>query len=361
MRTRIAIVIGTYLAAQLVLASMPASAGARIRAREVVSGLKQPVAFTFGPGRKIWYVEKGTGQVRTHDLDTDADRLFVKVPGVNGDGERGMLGIALHPRYPAKPLVYVYATRSAGGRLSNQILRYRDRHGSGVSRTVLFTSVAGGSSYHNGGRIAFGPDGMLYAIVGDAHDSSNAQDTTNEDRGKIIRIEPDGDVPMDNPFGDRVWAFGIRNSFGFAFDPQTNELWETENGPSCNDEINRILGGENYGWGPSETCAGASPANTNQDGPNPMLPELFYQSPIGVTGVAFCDGCGLGPQSEGAAFFGAVNNGQVTRIVFNDQRTAIASHTVVLDHGRSTLSYEIGPGGRIFFSDFDGINKLIRT
>jgi glucose/arabinose dehydrogenase len=360
MRTRIAIVIGTYLAAQLALASTPTAAGARIRAREVVGGLNQPVAFTFGPGRKIWYVEKGTGRVRIHDLDTDADRLFVKVSGVNGDGERGMLGIALHPSYPAKPLVYVYATRSADGRLSNQILRYRDQRGSGVNRTVLFTSVAGGSSYHNGGRIAFGPDGMLYAIVGDAHDSSNAQDTTNEDRGKIIRIEPDGDVPSDNPFGDRVWVFGIRNSFGFAFDPQTNELWETENGPSCNDEINRIRGGENYGWGPNETCNGASPANTNQDGPSPILPELFYENPIGITGVAFCDGCRLGPASDGAAFVGAVNNGGVTRIVFNDQRTAIAGHTVVLDHGRGTLSYEVGPGGRIYFSDFDGISKLVR-
>ncbi|HEY8115030.1 MAG TPA: PQQ-dependent sugar dehydrogenase, partial [Actinomycetota bacterium] len=181
MRTRIAVIVGTCLAAQLVVASTTTAAGARIRAREVVGGLNQPVAFTFGPGRKVWYVEKETGQVRIHDLDTDADRLFVTVGGVNGDGERGMLGIALHPSYPAKPLVYVYATRSAGGRLSNQILRYRDRHGSGVNRTVLFTSVAGGSPYHNGGRIAFGPDGMLYAIVGDAHDSSNAQDTTNED------------------------------------------------------------------------------------------------------------------------------------------------------------------------------------
>ncbi|HEU5224852.1 MAG TPA: PQQ-dependent sugar dehydrogenase, partial [Actinomycetota bacterium] len=232
MRIRIAVIIGAFLVAQLALASTPASAGSGIRAREVVGNLNQPVAFTFGPGRKIWYVEKGTGEVRIHDLDTGADRLFVKVPGVNGDGERGMLGIALHPSYPGKPLVYVYATRSAGGGLHNQILRYRDRHGSGVSRTVLFTSVAGGSPYHNGGRIAFGPDGMLYAIVGDAHDSSNAQDITDEDRGKIIRIEPDGGVPSDNPFGNRVWVFGIRNSFGFDFDPRTDELWETENGPS---------------------------------------------------------------------------------------------------------------------------------
>jgi glucose/arabinose dehydrogenase len=202
---------------------------------------------------------------------------------------------------------------------------------------------------------------MLYAIVGDAHDSGNAQDTTNESRGKIIRIEPDGDVPSDNPFDDRVWVFGIRNSFGFAFDPQTDGLWETENGPSCNDEINLIERGENYGWGPNQTCDGSSPGNTNQDGPSPVMPELFYENPIGITGIAFCDACRLGQRSDGAAFVGAVNNGEVTRIVFNDQRAAISGHTVVYDHGGSTLSFEVGPGGRIFFSDFNGINKLVRV
>ena len=116
MRKRTAAIIGACLVAQVVLAAIPASAGSPIRAREVVGDLDQPVAFTFGPGKKVWYVEKGTGQVRVHDLDTDSDRLFVTVPGINGAGERGMLGIALHPRYPNKPLVYVYATRSAEGR-----------------------------------------------------------------------------------------------------------------------------------------------------------------------------------------------------------------------------------------------------
>jgi glucose/arabinose dehydrogenase len=357
---RIAAVVVSSLVVSVCLTSTPASATPTIRAREVVGDLDQPVAFTFGPGRRIWYVEKETGQVRVHDLDTGSDRLFVRVPGVNSAGERGMLGIALHPRYPNKPLVYVYVTRSSSGRLRNQILRYRDDHGSGVHRKALFSSAAAGSPYHNGGRIAFGPDGMLYAIVGDAHDARNAQDS-DEDRGKIIRIEPDGDLPSDNPFDDRVWAFGIRNSFGFAFDPLTDDLWETENGPSCNDEVNLIEGGENYGWGPHETCDGASPGNTNQDGPNPVLPELFYENPIGITGIAFCDGCRLGPGSNGAAFFGAVNNGKVTRIVFDDQHDAIASRSVEYDHGGSTLSFEVGPGGRIFFSDFDGIHKLVRV
>jgi len=256
--------------------------------------------------------------------------------------------------------VYVYVTRTVGGALRNQILRIRDRGGSGGARSVLFSSLAGGSPYHNGGRIAFGPDGKLYAVVGDAHDSSNAQDLSDEDRGKIIRIKANGDVPGTNPFDDRIWAYGIRNSFGFTFNPADGSLWETENGPECNDEVNRIRKGRNYGWGPNETCSGTAPANTNQDGPHPVLPELFYPNTIGITGIAFCDGCRLGHRSEGAAFFGAVNNGEVTRIVLTEAGTGIARHSVVYDHGSGTTSFEVGPGGRIYFSDFTGIYKLVR-
>jgi glucose/arabinose dehydrogenase len=346
--------------ASLGLAAAPAAAAPTIHAREVVGGLNQPVAFTFGPGRTIWYVEKTTGEVRIHDLDTDADHRFVRVGGVNGDGERGTLGIALHPDFPDTPFVYVYATRSADGGLRNQILRYRDDHGRGEGRKILLSTIASSSTAHNGGRIMFGPDGMLYVVVGDATDSSNAQDL-DENRGKILRLTPNGGVPSGNPFDDRIWTYGHRNSFGFAFDPQTDALWETENGPECNDEINRIVAGDNYGWGPNETCSGSSPGNTNQDGPSPVLPELFYEDTIGITGIAFCDGCGLGHRSEGAAFTGAVNNGDVTRILFNAQRNAIASHSVVYHHDGSTLSYEVGPGGRIYFSDFDGINRLVRS
>ena len=210
MRRRIAVIIGTCLVAQLALASTPASAGSRIQAREVVGGLSQPVAFTFGPGKKIWYVEKSTGQVRIHDLDTDADRLFVTVPGVNGDGERGMLGIALHPNYPDKPLVYVYATRSAGGGLRNQILRYRTprlrrpaaRCCCRPPRAAARTTTAGGS--------CSGRTGCSTRSSATAHDSSNAQDLTDDDRGKILRIDPDGDVPSRQPV--RRPRLGVRAS-----------------------------------------------------------------------------------------------------------------------------------------------------
>ncbi|TMK30229.1 MAG: PQQ-dependent sugar dehydrogenase [Actinobacteria bacterium] len=259
----------------------PAQGAPAIRAKLVVGSLNVPTAFTFGPGNRIWYVEKATGEIRIHDLGTGSDSLFDTVPGVNADGERGMLGIALDPGYPTDPYVYVYATRSVSGALENQILRLTDSGGMGTNRTVILSTPASSSPYHNGGRILFGPDGMLYAIVGEGHNPANAQDTSQNDRGKILRMTPSGGVPSDNPFANsRIFAYGIRNSFGFAFDPRKNRLWETENGPSCNDELNLIRKGANYGWGPNETCSGSSPANTNQDGPNPVRPKRWYTPTI---------------------------------------------------------------------------------
>jgi glucose/arabinose dehydrogenase len=355
MGKRLTIVLGLGVAA--ILVSTPAAA---VEARRVAGGLEQPVAFTFGPGRQLWYVEKNSGEIRVIDLPSGDDRLFATVPGVDGAGERGMLGIALHPEYPDEPFVFVYATRTDGGSLRNQILRLEDRDGEGADPTVIFSSPASSSPYHNGGRIAFGPDGLLYATVGDGHTASNAQDRSDNDRGKIIRIRPNGEIPETNPFEDRIWAFGIRNSFGFAFDPATGTLWETENGPACNDEVNRIRKGRNYGWGPSATCSGSSPGNTNRDGPRPVRPKLVYRDPVGITGIAFCDGCGLGRRSEGAAFHGAVNNGRVTRLLLNRRRMGVARSGVVYEHASATLSYEVGPGGRIYFSDFGGIYRLVR-
>lgn len=342
------------------LAPGTAAAAPSIEAVEVAGGLDSPVAFTFGPDKQLWYVEKDTGQIRVIDMDTGSDRLFETLSGVDGSGERGMLGIALHPDYPEQPFVYVYATRSADGALRNQIVRIRDRDGSGGGQTVLFSTIAGGSPYHNGGRIAFGPDGKLYAVVGDAHDSGNSQDLSDEYRGKILRMKPNGDIPANNPSDDWIWAFGIRNSFGFAFNPADDRLWETENGPECNDEVNLIRKGRNYGWGPNETCSGTSPENTNQDGPDPVLPELFYENTIGITGIAFCEGCHLGRRSEGAAFSGAVNDGEVTRMIPTAAGTGIQRSSVVFDHGSSTLSFEVGPAGKIYFSDFGAIYRLIR-
>jgi glucose/arabinose dehydrogenase len=353
---------GVALSAALIGSpTAPALAAVTIKAKLVVGSLNVPTAFTF-EGNRIWYVEKSTGQIRIHDLGTGSDSPFTTIPGVNADGERGMLGIALHPGFPNPAYVYVYATRSVSGQLRNQILRLTDSGGTGTDRTVIFSAPASSSPYHNGGRILFGPDGMLYAIVGEGHDPANAQDTTKNNRGKILRMTPTGGVPSDNPIANsRIFAYGIRNSFGFAFDPQKGRLWETENGPECNDELNLIRAGANYGWGPSETCSGTAPRNTNQDGPSPVMPKLWYTPTVAPTGIAFCQACGLGSTNSGKLFFGAYNTGQIRAVTLNAKRGGVTGQKVAYTHPSGVLSMEVGPNGVLYFSDFGGIYKLVRS
>lgn len=338
----------------------PAMAAVTFTDRPVARGLDEPVAFTFTPNGRVFYVEKDTGEVHIYNPATDNDRVFATLPGVDGQGERGTLGIALHPGYPTKPFVFVYATRLVRGVLQNQIVRLAVDAGVGTNRRVIFSTRASSSPYHNGGRIEFGPDGMLYAIVGEGHSPASAQDLRNP-RGKILRMTPRGRRPGDNPIrNSKIFVYGIRNSFGFDFDPVTGDLWETENGPSCNDEVNYIpVGGRNYGWGRRQDCGSLpAPRDTNNSGPRPrILPKMWFVNTIGITGMTFCDGCGL-TGSEGDMFFGDVKFGQIRRVPLSAGRDSVAGvGRVVFDTG-NVLSVESGPDGSIYYSDFSGIYRL---
>jgi glucose/arabinose dehydrogenase len=243
--------------------------------------------------------------------------------------------------------------------LTNQIVRLRDNGGVGVQPKVIFQTNAG--SEHHGGRMLFGSDGQLWVVTGEEGVPANAQDLTNN-LGKMLRMTPNGQVPPGNPFGTLVWAYGLRNSFGWAFDPQTGFLWEQDNGPECNDEINLIRKGKNYGWGPSETCSTPPPPpqNTNQDGPSPVLPVEYFASPTAPTGVAFCQGCGLAG-AEGHLFYGNWNTFDIHEVVLTSDRRRIASDTSVYNNGSGVLSIERGPDGALYFSDTTAIYQLIQT
>jgi glucose/arabinose dehydrogenase len=338
----------------------PSVRAATIEERPVATGLDYPAAFTFADDGRIFYGERFSGEVRIINRSTGTNHLFFDVSNLSTDGEQGLLGVALHPNFPKTPYVYVYATRTVGG-LHDQILRITNSGGHGTNMKVIFSSSTTAGQYHDGGRILFGPDGMLYAIQGEAHSPSNAQNLQNP-AGKVLRMTPAGQPAPGNPFGNRIFSYGLRNSFGFAFDPRTGRLWETENGPSCNDELNRIVKGGNFGWGPNETCSGQAPQNTNQDGPKPrILPKRFYTPTIAPVGVAFCKGCGLGSQSEGKLFFLAYKTHQIWRVRLSSNRLGVRSQTVVHSHGNSVFSMEVSPGGGLFFSAPSGIFKLVQT
>jgi aldose sugar dehydrogenase len=227
---------------------------------------------------------------------------------------------------------------------------------------VIFSLEPIPAGMHNGGRILFGPDRHLYAVTGDVFNAGNSQDFSN-DAGKVLRLDRQGAAPPNNPFpGSRIWAYGIRNSFGLAFDPSTGYMWETEAGPECNDEVNLIGKGANYGWGPHKTCSSPPPPplNTNQDGPKPTLPLAWFTPTITPVGLALCSGCGLAGE-EGHLLFGDYNNGDLHEVVLTADRRGISSMTVVYHHSDFLLSMERGPDGGLYFSDSSGIFKLVDT
>ena len=335
-----------------------------LHARAVITGLEFPAAFTVGPDNDtIWYAERLTGEIRSRKLSTDQDTLVWTVPNLVTNGEQGLLGLALHPNYPTSPFLYAFASRTVFGAPRNQILKITLSGGVGVSHTSILGDP-GIAANHNGGRILFGPDGNLYAAIGDHQSPANSQtiDGNNNKAGKVLRLTPDGGVPTGNPFpGSVVWAFGIRNSFGFAFDPAPGSMWLDDNGPGCNDEVNRVVAGGNYAWGPAQTCATppTAPQNTNQDGPAPRrLPNVNYPDAKGITGVAFCSGCGLGASLEGRLLHSFVNDGELHSLTLDAARTSVVDNDIVYDHPSGILSMETRPGQPVYFSDFDSIYKL---
>jgi glucose/arabinose dehydrogenase len=343
-------------------AETAASGRATVGSRAIATGLNNPAGFTVLPNRKIIYLERGTGRVRVLDPSTHRDHVLFTIPGVDGSGERGALGVAASPAWPASRLLWVYVTRQAGGSLKNQVVRIPIKHGHGKGMRVLLSQPASADPYHNGGRILFGPDGKLYVVIGDGHNSANAQKLSSGNlRGKVLRLNPNGTTPSSNPIAhSKVFAFGFRNSFGFTFDPATHALWETENGPACNDEINRVLGGGNYAWGPRETCGGAAPRNTNNSGPKPRrLPEWFTKPTIGITGGAFCDGCGI-RGLKGKLLVGANNDGILRVFTLNAARDGIVGGPAqpFTSPDGTIYSMEVGPNGTIYFSTYRGIYRL---
>jgi glucose/arabinose dehydrogenase len=366
MLTRKASLIVILIAALALAPTVPAAAQERtarapdLRTVKVVDG-DQVTAFAFTPRGRIWYVEKASGQIRVASPRQGTDRRFATITNVDSVGERGALGIALHPRWPKKPFVYVYVSRSRDGVLGNELLRIRVRNGRPASMSLLFRWRVLRPS-HSGGRIVFGPDRMLYVITGDNGDPATSQQLGNL-RGKILRIAPNGGIPEDNPWATRVWAYGIRNSFGMAFDPRTDRLWQTENGPECNDEINLIRRAGNYAWGPSWRCSTPpTAADTNRDGANRIFPRYRFPAPLGITGATFCDGCRLGPRQNGALLFGQVRTPEVWALDMNAARTGFAGapRRVV---GTPTVVYsmESSPRGRVFFSGPGGIWRIARA
>jgi len=236
--------------------------GKGVKIEPWVENLEIPWSLIFLPdGRAL--VSERSGRIRLIKGGKLVKEPYATIE-LHHSGEGGLMGLALSPEFSKTPFIYAMHTYKKSGSLYNRVIRLKDSGDKAIFDRVIIDKIPAGR-FHNGGRIAFGPDGMLYITTGETFNSDLAQDV-NSLGGKILRITPDGDIPSDNPFKNSpVYSYGHRNPQGLAWAPDTGDLFESEHGPSgeyflsANDEINIIQRGRNYGWPKAVGAPGKKP------------------------------------------------------------------------------------------------------
>jgi glucose/arabinose dehydrogenase len=429
--------------------------------RTVVSGLSQPTSMAFLGANDILVLEKATGKVQR--VVNGVIQSTVLDLAVNGGSERGLLGIALHPDFPTNPGVYLYWTESSTGAdtaaladvalLGNRVDRFvwdgstltLDRN---VVRLHAFQADAGQAlrGNHNGGVLRFGPDRKLYIVIGDNGRRGWMQNLpcgptptcpgpmVPDDQfggpapdnahltGVVLRLNDDGTTPTDNPFfaagaamgGEvganiqKIFAYGVRNTFGMAFDPVSGHLWLEENGDDSFTQLSRVEPGQNSGWvqirGPvsriaeykaietspgSDPCIGGAyfglqqirwPPTNIADTPEDALarlfmlpgahhkdPEFSWKFEVAPAGVGFMKGRGLGPQYENDLFMGGartlLEGGHLFRFNLTGNRMKIGVDDPRLEDrvADNVCKFDITESETLLFGRNFGIGTDIQT
>jgi glucose/arabinose dehydrogenase len=324
----------------------------------------------FDPDGRLFFIER-SGAVRliVNDvLQPDPVITF----NVDTCFERGLVGLALDPNFTTNHYIYVQYTSFSGcSDTFSNVARFVEQNGTGTDPTVIFaTSFTG--VYHTGNNIHFGPDGKLYISTGDNLDDRTAQNVSDA-HGKIHRINPDGSIPDDNPVFSQpsalpsLYAIGLRNSYDFTFDTiVTGRIFATENGPSCDDEVNRIEGGWNYGWRSSYPCDDESPGGPSRTY-NTAPP--FWYVPLGPccvapTGVDVYTGT-LIPQWQNDLFVCTYNDGYMHHFYLSDDRKTYTASNVI-EGVTCNMDLQTAADGSVYYMQAGGvytgmIKRLVRT
>jgi aldose sugar dehydrogenase len=427
--------------------------------RVAASGLDQPVSMAFIDRDEMFVLEKASGKVKlVEDGQVEATVLDL---AVNSASERGLLGIALHPKFRHNGYVYLFWSESRSGEdtdtledvrlMGNRVDRFEYDDGElefdrGIARFRAFQADATNPvlrGNHDGGVLRFGPDGKLYVIVGDTGRRGQLQnlrngpfpDGSDDDQfggpepddahltGMILRLDDDGSAPRDNPFfrtgramgGEvganiqKLYAYGLRNSFGMAFDPRSGDLWEQENGDDSYSEINRVEPGMNSGWvqimGPASRVNDFRSIETDPTAPQPFAangyfglqqvrwspeniattpqealsrlftlpgsrfsdPELSWRFEVAPGGIAFLDSRELGAEYRGDLFMAGARDflegGHLFRIELSSNRRSVDTGDPRLADGvaDNANKWHIGESENLLFGRNFGIGTDMHT
>lgn len=326
--------------------------------RVVADGLNYPWEILWGPDNYIWFTER-EGRVKKMDPETGDVTLIAEIPEVASTTDfNGLLGMALHPDFVSNPYVYlVYNYFGANGDYLEKIVRYTYSGGTLSAPTVLVDGIVGkigGDFIHNGSRLLIGPDMKLYATTGDANLRFDLPQNPESLNGKVLRINLDGSIPADNPYGNAVWSIGHRNSQGLVF--AMGKLYASEHGETTDDEINIIEGDRNYGWPFVEGYCDAAAEQGFCAENNVKEPIYAWTPTVAPSGIDFYDSNQINKWNR-SLLVTFLKDQRLRQMKLNASGTAITSVTdyFVGEFGR-LRDLAISPNGTVYMSTDNGGN-----
>lgn len=310
--------------------------------KEVARGLEVPWGIVFtSPTRML--VSERAGRIRVIEngiLLKDPLHTFSEV---STGGEEGLMSLTLHPQYENNNYLYASYAYKKGAEMFVKVVRFKDDSDS-ISNMITILDDIPAAQYHAGSELAFGPDGKLYITTGDATERELAQDKDSL-VGKILRLNDDGSIPSDNPFGTAVWSYGHRNPQGISWNSK-GELYETEHGPSGfdgpggGDEVNKIEKGGNYGW----------PFISHIRSLEGTISPLLVFTPAEAPASALIYSGKLFPQFKDNLFFGSLRGENLMRVMIGEDADAVSFERMFLEEYGRIREVAEGPDGAIYFS-----------
>jgi len=332
----------------------------------VTDGLNYPWGLAFLPGGDILVTER-RGDLRMVSNGALLPEPVAGLPPIDQHGQGGLLDVALHPDFAKNRLVYLsYAGRGDGG-YSTEVLRGRLEGSALIDVAVIFRAAPKtDGKRHFGSRLLFGPDGKLYVSLGDRGDRPSAQDLSSHN-GSLLRLNPDGSVPADNPFAGRegaqpeIWTYGNRNMQGMTL-RANGQIWTHEHGPQGGDEVNLMRAGVNYGWpvityGRNYGIGTKIGEGTEKAGM--AQPVHTWVPSIAPSGMTFYDG-DVFPAWKGDLFVGSLKFGLLVRLTLKGDEIVAEERMLDDAYGRIRAVAE-GPDGLLWLLTDERNGKLLKV
>jgi aldose sugar dehydrogenase len=338
-----------------------------VRAETVAKGLEHPWALAFLPDGRILVTER-PGRLRIVERDGRLSQPLSGVPKVYAQGQGGLLDVAVDPKFAGNRLVYLsFAEPGEDGNVGTAVARGRLGETGLQNVRVIYRQqpkVEGGGHY--GSRLVFRPDGTLFVTQGDRMNYRERAQNLSEGIGKIVRINPDGSIPKDNPFVGRsgirpeIWSYGHRNAQAAALDPETGRLWTVEHGARGGDELNHPEAGKNYGWPIITYGVDYSGVKIGEGAAKPGLEQpVYYWDPvIAPSGMTFYTGDAF-PGWKGSILIGSLDPGRLVRLTLKDGQVA-REERYLGDVDERIRDVQQGPDGLVYVVTDEDNGRLLR-